>query len=266
MTQSAARWLDRHGYEDSRIHRLDARAKLAATAVFVVCVASFPKYEVIGLIPFLAFLLTHGLLGRVPARPVLRLLLAASPFALLVAAWNPLLDREPRALMLGVVVPGGVLSFASIVLRFVLCTGAVLLLVATTSLPALLRGLGQLGMPRPFVSQVQLLYRYLFLLVDEGRRLSQARALREPQRRVPTLGTGKRMLASLLWRTWDRGERVYLCMKARGFDGRLPALAAARFGLRDGVFLTGVAAACVAARWPVARWLGSALLRAGGVS
>ena len=264
MTESAARWIDRLGYGNSPVHRLDARAKLGATAAFVVCVASFPKYEVAGLVPFLALPVLLAALGRVPARPVVRLLVATSPFALLVAAWNPLLDRAPRALVLGVTVPGGVLSFASVVLRFVLCTGAVLVLVATTSMPALLRALTQLRLPRPFVAQVQLLYRYLFLLVDEARRMSEARALREPHRKMPRLGTGRRMLASLLWRTWDRGERVYLCMKARGFDGSLPALAPARFALGDALFLAVVVVACVAARaLPLARWLGAAALAAG---
>jgi cobalt/nickel transport system permease protein len=264
MSESAARWLDRLGYGDSPVHRLDARAKLAAVAAFVVCVASFPKYEVAGLAPFLAFPVALLVAGGVPARPVLRILAAASPFALLVAVWNPLLDRAPRAVVLGVPVSGGVLSFASVVLRFGLCTGAVLVLVATTSVPALLRALGQLGMPRPFVAQVQLLYRYLFLLVDEGRRLSEARALRDPGHASPRLATGKRMLASLLWRTWERGDRIYDCMKARGFDGRLPALAPSRFGAADALFAASVVATCVAARvLPITRWIGAAALGAG---
>jgi cobalt/nickel transport system permease protein len=265
MSESAARWLDRLGYGESPVHRLDARAKLAATAVFVLCVASFPKYDVAGLVPFFAVPVALGMAGRVPARPIARLLAAASPFALLVGAWNPLLDRAPRAVVLGVMVPGGVLSLLSILLRFLLCSGTVLVLVATTSMPRLLRGLGQLGLPRPFVAQVQLLYRYLFMLVDEAQRLSQARALREPSRRLPRAGTAKRMLASLLWRTWERGDRVYQCMKARGFDGGFPLLAPASFRGRDALFLALVAAACVAARLlPLARWIGSAALRAGG--
>ncbi len=264
MSESAARWLDRLGHGDSPVHRLDARAKLAAVAAFVLCVASFPRYEVTGLLPF--FLLPAALAraGRVPPRPVLRLLAAASPFALLVAVWNPLLDRAPRALAPGVLVAGGLLSFASLVLRFLLCTGAALLLVATTSLPDLLRGLGQLGLPRPFVVQVQLLHRYLFLLVDEGRRVAEARALRDPSRRRPTLRTGKRMLASLLWRTWERGERIHLAMRARGFDGRLPALAPARLRTADVLFAACVTAACVAARLlPLSRWLADAFAAAG---
>jgi cobalt/nickel transport system permease protein len=261
MSESAARWLDRLGYADSPVHRVDARAKLVATFAFVVCVASFPKYELAGLAPFVAFPIAVAVLGHVPPRPVLRLLAAASPFVLLVGIWNPLFDRAPRATLLGFALSGGALSFASIVVRFVLCTGAVLLLVATTPVPSLLRALGQLGFPRPFVAQVQLLHRYLFLLVDEGQRLSAARALREPRRRTPRLGVAKRMLASLLWRTWERGERIYLCMKVRGFDGRLPTLAPTRFRPADALFVVAVLAACVAARLlPLAEWMGQALL------
>ncbi|HYY06381.1 MAG TPA: energy-coupling factor transporter transmembrane component T, partial [Candidatus Limnocylindria bacterium] len=191
--------------------------------------------------------------GRVPARPLARLLVAASPFALLVGVANPLLDRAPRAVVLGAVVSGGALSLASILVRFVLCTSAALVLVATTSLPALLRGLAQLGVPRPFVAQVQLLYRYLFLLVDEGRHLSQARALRDPGRRLPRPATARRMMGSLVLRTWERGDRIYDCMRARGFDGTFPVLAPARFRARDALFTAGVVLAC-------------ALLRAGAAA
>ena len=264
MSESAARWLDRLGYGDSPAHRLDPRAKLLAAAAFVVSVASFPKYEVAGLVPLALLPLALALAGRVPAAPVARLILAASPFALLVGAANPLLDRAPRATVLGVAVAGGVLSFLSIALRFLLCAGTALVLVATTSMPRLLGALGALGVPRPFVVQVQLLYRYLVLLVDEGRRLTEARSLREPSRRLPRAGTARRMLASLLWRTWERGDRVYGCMKARGFDGTFPALAPARFRAQDGLVLAAAVGACLALRlFPVTRWLGDATLGLG---
>jgi cobalt/nickel transport system permease protein len=263
MSESAARELDRHGYRDGPVHRLDARAKLVATGAYVLCVASFGKYELARLVPFLLFPVALAAAGRVPPRPLLRLLLAASPFALLVGAWNPLLDRAPRAVVAGVTLSGGAVSLASIALRFVLCTSAALVLVATTSLPSLLRGLSQLGVPRPFVAQVQLLYRYLFLLVDEGRRLAQARALREPARRLPRLATARRMLGALLLRTWERGDRIYDCMRARGFDGAFPVLAPARFGARDALYAAGVAGACALLRaLPAA--LPSALAALGG--
>ena len=72
------------------------------------------------------------------------------------------------------------------------------------------------------------------------------------------------MLGSLLWRTWERGERIFLCMKVRGFDGHLPALSPACFRLQDALFALTSIAACVAARWfPVSEWVGRALLGGG---
>ncbi len=248
MSRSAARELDLQGYRDSAAHRLDPRAKLVATAVFLVCVVSFPKREVLGLVPYLALPLAMGALGRVGFRPVARLVLAASPFAVLAAAANPFLDRQPAAVILGVAVSGGVLSFASVVLRYVLCSSALLVVVAVTTVPGIVRALGRLGLPRPLGAQLMMLHRYLFLLEDEGERLSRARALREPLRKRATLGTARRMLSSLLWRSFERGDRVYQCMKVRGFDGSFPALSPGAFRTSDAVFLVGVSTACVALR------------------
>ncbi|BDG09978.1 energy-coupling factor transporter transmembrane component T family protein [Anaeromyxobacter paludicola] len=261
MSRVAARELDRLGYADSPVHRLDARAKLLVAAALVLAVSSFPRYEVAGLLPFFAVPVALGLGGRVAPRPVLRLVLAASPFALLVGLANPFLDTAPAAHVAGVAVRGGVLSLLSILLRFALCTSTLLLLVATTSMPRLVRGLRLLGTPAALTTQLQFLYRYLFLLVAEGERLQAARLLREPRRRLPRLATARGMLFTLLRRTWDRGERVYRCMQVRGFQGELPSLATERFRARDAAFLALGVTFCAAARLlPLSRWAGEALL------
>lgn len=263
MIHDAARELDRLGYGRTAVHRLDGRAKLLVALVFVACVASFPKYAVAELLPFFALPVALAILGRVPARPLLRALAVASPFAVLVGILNPLLDRAPLLRVDGIVVTGGVASFASIVVRFVLCLGMVVVLIATTSMPGLLHALVQLRVPRPFVVQIQMLYRYLFLLAGEGERLALARRLRDPRRsRVPA-GLAGRLLSALLWRTWERADRVYRCMKTRGFRGDFPFARVPRFRPADAAFLAGCSAACLAARvLPVVTWLGTAALRA----
>ncbi len=261
MSQRAARELDRLGYAESPLHRLDARAKLLVCAAYVVCVASFPRYEVAALLPFVALPAALAAFGHVALRPVLRLVLAASPFAVLVGLANPFLDTRAAARIAGVVVSGGVLSFASIVMRFLLCSTTLLLLVATTSLPRLARGMRRLGTPAALTVQLQMLYRYLFLLVEEGERLSAARLLREPGRRLPRLATARGMLYMLLHRTWERGDRVYRCMQVRGFRGDLPPLSAEVFRPADGLFLAAGVTFCLLARLlPLTGWAGQLLL------
>lgn len=246
---AAARELDRLGYGSSAAHRLDARVKLAVTLALVLCVVSFEKGTLGALVPFLAWPLMLMLAGRVPARPVLALLLAASPFALLGGAASPFLDRAPAGLLLGLPVTSGLRTFLSVGLRFVICTGAALALVAVTSLPGLLRALRQLGAPAPLTAQLALLYRYLFLLADEGERLSAARRLRDPSRRLPGFSTARALVSSLLVRTLDRGDRVYQCMAVRGFKGEFPALAPLPFRAVDALLLLTALGAFAALRW-----------------
>ncbi|HBA82785.1 MAG TPA: cobalt ECF transporter T component CbiQ [Verrucomicrobia bacterium] len=261
MSCHAAQELDLLGYGDSVIHRLDGRAKLLGAMVYVICVASFPKYAVADLIPFSVFPLVLGVLGGVPGHLILRLLCLAAPLAVLVGLFNPLLDTAP-AVQIGTLTLGaGWLSFLSIVLRFALSLSMVLVVVATTSLPGLLHGLLQLGVPRPFVTQLQFLYRYLFLLVEEGQHLSRARQLRNPTRRHVSLGVLPKLLSALLWHTWERAEKVFLCMKVRGFQGDFPLSQSRRFRINDGLFLGAMALLCVLLRsLPLVQWLGQFIL------
>jgi cobalt/nickel transport system permease protein len=257
MSCHAARELDLLGYNDTAVHRLDSRVKLIVALALIVCVASFPKYEIAGLVPFFAAPVTLGILGRVPARPILRLLVAAAPFAVLVGLFNPLLDRVSVPLWGSVTIAAGWLSFFSIVLRFMLTVSMALVLVSTTSLPGLLHGLLQMRAPRPFVTQIQFLYRYLFLLIEEGQTMSRARRLRDPRRLHAGLGVLKQMLSSLLWKTWDRADRVYRSMKARGFQGDVPSLRRDRFHASDFIFLGTGLSVCLAMRLlPLTQWVG----------
>ncbi len=257
MSCHPAQQLDRLGYGRSAAHRVDSRAKLLLALIFIVCVTSFPKHAVAPLVPLLAVPLALGILGRVPWRPVGRLLLWAAPLAVLPGLLNPLLDRAPGLRLGDWEVPAGWLSLASIALRFLLCTGMALVLVATTSMAGLLQGLRRLRVPAAFVNQLQLLYRYLFEMVDEGARMSLARRLREPRRALPRLGTAGRLLSLLVTRAWERAERIAWALEQRGFRGEFPCLPSPAWRARDTALLLGGSAFCLAARFaPVTDWVG----------
>ena len=62
------------------------------------------------------------------------------------------------------------------------------------------------------------------------------------------LGPLGRVATALFLRTYARGERVYLAMLARGFDGTMPRLDPLRFARADAVFLVVLAFALVPLR------------------
>ena len=88
--------LDRLSYGDTFVHRLDPRAKVIATLLYLLTVVSFPKYEVAALVPFFLFPVLLMTLGEIPARFILRKVLIVSPFALLIGIFNPASGHPDR--------------------------------------------------------------------------------------------------------------------------------------------------------------------------
>ncbi len=248
--------MDELGRMDTPAHRLDARAKAIVTLVFIGVVMSFPLHEISALTPFLLYPVALISLGRIPARYILKKILVAAPFALVIGIFNPLMDRQPVATIGSFVVTGWV-SFVSIMFRFVLTVGAALALVACTGMYRLGAGLEQLGVPRVFVMQLLFLYRYLFVVADEGVKMMRGVELRSDGTRALRLRVYGSLIGHLLLRSMDRAERVYRAMVARGFDGEIRVLRRSWFRWSDWGFVCGCLAFFLAARmWNLANGLG----------
>ena len=126
---------------------------------------------------------------------------------------------------------------------------AAVLLGATTTFPGVLRGLEALRTPRLLVLIAAFMYRYLFVIVEEVGRMRAALAARgyQPRNALQAAALG-RVATALFLRTYSRGERVYVAMLARGYDGRMPRLVPLVFGRADVAFVAAVLAALVPLR------------------
>jgi len=229
--------LDRLSHRDTAVHRLDPRAKVVATLLFVVAVVSFPRYEVLSMLPFLLFPVLMASLGDIPGGFIARKVAAVSPFALFVGMFNPLFDPGTVTILPGVSVSAGWISFASILVKFALTISAALLLIATTSFPGICRGLNRLGAPRLFVSQLLFLYRYLFVLLEEAIRVVRARDTRSFGNRGTGMRVFVRIVGTLFLRTVERAERIYGAMLSRGFRGEVPSMRREALRLTDVAFV-----------------------------
>ncbi len=246
----------------SPVHRLDARAKTLVTLAFIVIVVSFPLYEVSALTPFLLFPIVLLSVGRIPMLYILKKILIAAPFALVIGIFNPFLDREPVASIGSFTVSGGWLSFVSIMLRFLLTVGAALTLIACTGMNNLGASLAQFGVPRVFVVQLLFLYRYLFVISDEGGKMFRSVELRSEKGRPLPLRVYGSLIGTLLNRSMNRAERVYRAMVARGFEGEIRVLLPSALRWSDGVFVLGwLTFFSVARTWNLAEAVGLVLTR-----
>jgi len=229
--------LDRLSYKNSPVHRLDPRAKLIATLLFVFTVISFSKYEVAALFPFFLFPVLLMTIGEIPLLFILKKVLLVSPFAVFIGIFNPLLDTAQVLVPMGFTISAGWFSFFSILLKFVLTISAALLLIATTPFPSVCHGLRSLGMPALFVSQLLFLYRYIFVLVEEAMRMVRARDMRSFGAKGTGIRIFVRIIGTLFLRTLERAERIYSAMLSRGFRGDIPILKPSRIKAIDLVFV-----------------------------
>lgn len=121
----------------------------------------------------------------------------------------------------------GLMLATTVLAKSWLSVQAALLLTYTTPFHDMLDAMRELRVPRIFVAIVGFMYRYLAVLGDEAQRLIRARAARSAE---PEEGHGGGsiawrarvtggMVGSLFLRTYERSERIYAAMQARGFEG-----------------------------------------------
>lgn len=221
--------VERWSRGESPLHARDPRAKLGALIVFLIAVSTTPARSQLTFLGYAALLIAAIVIARLPVSALLRRAMLVLPFSATFALITWLAGDPTRALALGEK------SFLSGL--------AALLLVATTPLPDLLRGLESFAVPRPLLLVVQFLYRYLFVISEQAQHMRLAARSRGSSFRASAGSLGV-----LFARSWERADGIYRAMLARGFDGRFPSFTAPRFRAADAAFLFFAAIASIAIR------------------
>jgi len=223
--------MDELGRSNSPIHRLDARAKILTTVAFIVAVMSFGRYEISQLVVLFIYPLALMAVGNIPMGFIFKKVAIAAPFAICVGMFNPILDRETMGMLGGHPVAAGWFSFISILVRFALTVSAGLVLIAGTGIYRLCEGLQRLGIPRVFAVQLLFLYRYFFVIAEEGLRMLRAVEVRSAGNHRLGLSTYGNLVGHLLLRSIDRAQRIYRAMVSRGFEGEIRVGSAGGMGV-----------------------------------
>lgn len=165
--------------------------------------------------------------ARIPVILLLRRLGWEAPF-LFFALALPLLGRTPDVQVLGIDLSReGLWASWNVVAKATLGFSITLVLGATTRPSDLLRALERLRAPRVLTAIAGFMVRYADVLTTDVRRMRIAREARGYDPRWLWQARAVASTAGTLFiRTYERGERVYNAMLARGFDGRMSPLQA----------------------------------------
>lgn len=228
-------FLDPYRHGRSPIHRLDARVKLVLVVAFILTAAltpnaAWPVYILLAALAFAAESLTELGVGFFLKRALLALPFVLAALPVLFTNPGPALVRLPFDLVIS---GPGLERFASVALKSWISVQMAVLLASTTPFPDILMAMRALRLPRLLVAIIGLMWRYLFVMVDEALRLMRARLARsgenEGRRRVGgslfwrASVTGG-MAGSLFLRSLERSDRIYNAMLSRGYDGETRTL------------------------------------------
>jgi cobalt/nickel transport system permease protein len=223
---------ERYHHGDGVIYRADPRVKIVVAVLFAFAITAIPEGHWLAFAGFGGFTVVAIALSKLPPGLVLRRAFVALPF---VAAAIPRIFSRAGETVFTTPLIGwtasreGMIAVGSILLKSWLAVLMAVVLTSCTQPLDLIRGLERLRMPRILASTVFFMYRYLFVIGGEGQRLMRAResrsAVLESHRsgvsatwRAKVLGN---MIGSLFIRSFERSERIYAAMQARGYDGTM---------------------------------------------
>jgi cobalt/nickel transport system permease protein len=246
-------FLDPYRSGHSAIHQLDPRIKFVLAVAFIFTTALTPTGAWPVYILLFALAISVEVLSELGVGFVLRRAMLALPFVL--AALPVIFTIQGQALFslpigpwtLTATIPG-LERFISIALKSWISVQIAIVLATSTPFPDLMVAMRAIHIPRLLVAIFGLMWRYLFVFADEALRLIRARLARSGQSDQPGLKTGGKVLwrariaggmaGNLFLRAFERSDRIYMAMVARGYDGEVRAAPLPRLRPGDWVILT----------------------------
>jgi cobalt/nickel transport system permease protein len=215
-------------------------------------------------LPFILYPVVIIALAEIPLLPIFKRMLLVAPLAVGIGVFNPFIDHSVVFILNGFYLSGGWLSFFSILIKFILTVLAAFIIIATTGMDRIASALRMLRVPRIFVLQLLLTYRYVSVLMEEVVRTMRAYSLRDPFHKGIHPGVWGSLAGNLLLRTYDRAQRLYRAMVQRGFQGEYNTGSNRSIRMKDMLYLCGWVLFFLSARYcNIPAYIGSLITGVG---
>jgi len=237
-----ADFIEKYAGLDSFLHRREPRAKIICALGLIIILLTTSPTAYFALSGYGLLLLAVMIASRVPLGYYLRRAGVILPFVIMVAIFIPFrraAGTDDALDIMGITVSRqGLLIFWNVVIKALLAILILLVFSTTTSFARQLEGLAGLKVPAILVMVAGFAYRYLFVLVEEMLRMKRACDSRGYHGRwlgqVKTIG---QIIGTLFLRSYQRAERIYQAMVARGYEGGVYPGAVERLKRADYLFM-----------------------------
>jgi cobalt/nickel transport system permease protein len=226
-------YIEKTAYRNSFVHQLDARVKILGMFAVIIALVAVPYSSsvlTIGIL-FLVFLAVLWALAGLPWQVYAKRLIMVLPFGFFLIFFQIFFTNRyypvfhvTATLPFGVHIYAESVEFATILLvKFVVCVSAIILLSSTTKLHDMLEGAGRMGLPPEFTLTFGMMIRYLFVFGYIFRKINESLVTRCFDPFDPSLPYRYRVkqigytVGTIFIRSYEQGERVYTSMLCRGY-------------------------------------------------
>ncbi len=224
----------------SFVHKLDPRVKIIVAILYSIVVAVSSNFS--ALLPALGVSIFLIALGKLSIRKVFYRLLLVNGFILFLWVFLPFTYKGEALFTIGPLAgtKEGVLYASQITVKCNAILLAMIALLSTTTIFTLGHAMGQLYFPDKIVHLFLFTYRYIHVIFQEYKRLTNAMRIRGfiPGTNLHTYRSYAYLVGMLLVRSYDRAERIHKAMLCRGFHGRYYTLTQFSIKIGDIIYLS----------------------------
>lgn len=231
---------------------IDPRVKLCCFTAFILTAVS--ARTVTSLITLSVLIIILSVTSRIPLRFFfLRTTIFIPLFAAVIAL--PLLFITPGKSLaiigydeyLVSITWEGIYKATCFTLRIWVCIASLALLVLTTKFFSLVHAVEKFRIPKLFIAMTAITYRFIFLFINEAYRMVLAKEARTVKKegRLQNMRSLAHIISTLFIRAYERGERVYMAMTARGYSGEVKSMNEMRCSRKDWFFGFSCVLACI---------------------
>jgi cobalt/nickel transport system permease protein len=222
--------IDSYAYTNSLAKTSPTTKILFATSMLILSVSS--PSPVVPITVFLIAVVLIILVAQIPGRFYLDLLIYPLIFAAISCVFIALFFGNGTPLVQiafpwfkWVIYNNGIAMAFTTFFRVLGAVSGLFFLVLTTSMNDVFISLRKIHIPKILVEISLLIYRYIFVFMEVSSKMNTAQKLRLGQtgwlNRIRSISL---LAANLFIRTLEQGERTFIAMNARGYDGNIRVL------------------------------------------
>ena len=218
--------IDRYADLNSIFHSWDPRVKIVSLIFLITSIALLPNLLLASCGFIIAIIFVF--VSRIPFVFVLKQLRWLAFFILFFLIIMPLTIGGDEIIRINFITVSwkGLKLALLIALRAISICVLIFPMIGTTKFHRSLKALQKLKLPNKLVQMVMFTYRYIFVFMEETRRMFTAAKARLFKKRtnIFTLKIISNLIGMLFIRAFERTERVYNAMASRGYKGNLDVL------------------------------------------